>query len=304
MTFVVLVVTLMSSAMFKKNPFRVSCFPQNKKLASAFTLVELLVVTGVVALLGGLAFSAFGGVQKKGDQMREAAAAKSLITAYLNYSADQNGQLMVAHYEGSASDLDASPQAILPSGERLSGGALHRYPYRLAPYFNYQIDGVILVNQNKRVVPELFPGNMSDYGNSLCPAFGINYYFAGGYMVDDELQRPEECVMRLAQAPEPSRMLIFATAASTIEGKRVEGRFGVEPPAYRTELWTTSQHVDPRHNDRALCVFLDGSIRHHSIDELRDMRYWSPRAQLADNANYRVAAQGSGGVGGGSGGRR
>jgi len=79
----------------------------------------------------------------------------------------------------------------------------------------------------------------------------------------------------------------------------MEGRFGIEPPAYKTALWNENLHVDPRHDGRVLCVFLDGSVRTQTVDDLRDMRFWSKNAQLNDNPNYRVASTGSGGIGGG-----
>jgi prepilin-type N-terminal cleavage/methylation domain-containing protein len=279
--------------------------PRNLESRNAFTLIELLIAVGIAAILGSLAFTVMRGAARSGEMAQEVNAGKTLITAYLNYAAENNGQLMVAHYEGKADALD-NISMTLPSGEILNGGALHRYPFRLSAYFNHKIEGTILVNQNRRMLPKVFSGNMSTYGISLCPSFGINYYFAGGHMVDNEIANPSECVLRLAQSPKPAQMLIFATAVTPdVSGTRIEGRFGVEPPAYKTALWDGSLHVDPRHGGEALCAFLDGSVRRHGIDELRDMRYWSPKAQLADNANYRVETQGSSGLGGsGGGGRR
>jgi len=44
--------------------------------------------------------------------------------------------------------------------------------------------------------------------------------------------------------------------------------------------------VDGRFDGKAVCVFLDGSVRVLSIDELRDMRFWSRNAALENNPNY------------------
>lgn len=255
-----------------------------------------------IAVLVALCLGGYGHLLQSGKQTKELAAGKSLIAAYLNYAADNNGLLMVAHYEGSSPEVDTQ-QITLPDGTVLSGGTLHRYPYRLSPYYDYTINGVILVNENRQQVSKLFSGGMLSYGTSLCPAFGINYYFVGGYKVDNELSYPSETATRLSQVGNPSSLLVFATAYQQVEGHRVDGRFGVEPPRFRTALWDQNLHVDPRHNGKVLCAFLDGSLRHYSVDELRDMRLWSFRAAANNDPNYTVAASGSGGIGGG-GGRR
>lgn len=280
-------------------PFRSTVLsPRNATEKTGFTLVEILVSLGVIALLVTLCMGAYGGVIERGKQVREFAAGKTLISAYLSAAADNNGHLMVAHYEGQAAEVD-NQQMILPDGTVLNGGALHRYPYRLSPYFDYAINGVVLVNDNRKQVARKFSGSMLAYGTSLCPAFGINYYFVGGYVVDNELAGAADCATRLSQVEKPSSLLVFATAFQNVGDERIGGRFGVEPPRYRTALWDENLHVDPRHNGKVLCAFLDGSLRTYTVDELRDMRFWSWQAAAKNDPNYTVAASGSGGIGGG-----
>jgi len=292
--------------MIMSSSLSIPAFSFRRKIARAFTLIELLVTLGIVALLAAVITSVSQSSLKKAAMAREISAGKTLINAYLLSAADNDGNLMVAHYEGNSPEID-SQQTNLPDGTLLEGGALHRYPYRLAPYFDYKIDGVILVNGNKQQVPKAFSGNMLTYGTSLCPAFGINYYFLGGHKVDGAFSQTQltDTAFKLAQVPKPSSMLVFATAFTPdVNGQRINGRFGIEPPAYRTTLWDENLHVDDRYQNKVLCVFLDGSVRSQSIAELRDMRLWSKNAQLNDDANYRVAVASSGGTGGGSGGRK
>jgi prepilin-type processing-associated H-X9-DG protein len=45
-------------------------------------------------------------------------------------------------------------------------------------------------------------------------------------------------------------------------------------------------HVHGRYDGKAVCAFLDGSVRILSIEELRDMRLWSRKAALENNPNY------------------
>lgn len=261
-------------------------------------MVELLVAVALVGLLIGLGMVGAGKAMASARKASEISAARTLIAAYLLYPPDHNGELMVGHYEGSTPALKSNDY-MLPNGQRLGSAELHRYPYRLASYFNYKTEGTILVNKNASQIESAFPGNMYLYGVTLCPALGINYYFVGGYVVDGEMVNPEETVTRLAQAHKPSSLLVFASAFSEVNGKRVDGRYGVEPPQYRSVLWDQNLHVDARHGGRAVCAFLDGSVRMHTVDELRDMRLWSNNASQNDDANYTVAAGGSSGVGGG-----
>lgn len=264
--------------------------------------MELLVVMAVIMVLASLLLAAIGKVQENGNRTKETQAGRQLISAYLMAAADRDGELMPAHYEGRAPSL-ATMDLKHPDGTPLGTAELHRYPYRLMPYLNGQLDGTVLVGKNAEQIRKAFPGAMFHYGVSLCPAFGINYYFVGGYMVDEKLQGEGECATRMAQVEKPGSLIVFATAYTKVDGERIEGRFGVEPPAYRTALWDDNLHVDPRYGDKALCAFLDGSLRTYTVLELKDMRLWSKNAAATNNPDYRVAAASSGGLPGG-GGRR
>lgn len=267
-----------------------------------FTLIELLIVVAIIAVLAGLLMAVAGTVQKKGRQARETSAGRQLIAGYLAAAADNDGQLMPAYYEGSAPELDGL-NLKGASGAPVTSAELGRYPYRLLAYLKTGPQGTMLVSQNGEQIRKAFASSMYDYAVSLCPSFGINYYFVGGYKVDGVVQGESDCATRLSQVEKPASLLVFATAFTDVENQRVEGRFGVEPPSYRSALWDQNLHVDPRYGNKALCVFLDGSVRSYSVDELRDMRLWSKNAASADNKNYTVAATGSTGIGGG-GGRR
>lgn len=274
--------------------------------SAGFTLVELLVVVVIVGVLAGLSMVGVHAALAKARSMREMGAAKNLIAAYLLAAQDNDGYLMVAHYEGRADDLN-NAETVLPDGSTIGSAELHRYPYRLAPYFNYQIDGTLLVNDNKEQIKEAFPGGQYTYGTSLCPALGINYYFMGGYKVDNEIAGQAECVTSMGRAKN-ANLIVFASAFLDVDGDRISGRYGVEPPKYRTDLWsgTETGHVDARHNGKAICAFLNGAVKALTIEEMKDMRLWSYRAALVDDPDYKVASSGSAGLPGtgGGGGRR
>jgi len=259
----------------------------------AFTLVELLVVVAIIGVLVSLAFSASQSMLKSARSAAEISAGRTLIAAYLA-GAQDNGGILLAGYD------DKARGYTHPALGPISDAAAHRYPYRLAPYFDYGLNGTILVNRNASQIKRFgFPS--WEYGVSLCPALGMNAYFVGGSYELGVLDMPGECATRLAQVGKPSSMLVFASAGMGSEsgGDKVDGFHRVEPPAKHVDLWTGPDdakdvppasygNVDFRYNGRAVCVFLDGSIRLLAPKDLRDMRLWNKNAQDSNNPNYRV----------------
>jgi len=261
--------------------------------APGFTLVELLVVITIITVLAALGFSGTQAAMKAGRKTKEIGAAKSLVTAYAAYPADNNGMLLAGN------DRRIS-YVQLADGTTVSGPAANRYPYRLLEYMGGQLDGTILVNQN---ATKLSPTD--HYLVSLYPALGMNYVFVGGDLTSSGVVTlPNECVTSLGQAK--SAPLVFASAANGEDGDgRVDGYCFLTPPKTSGPMWngTWSEeasasdfgHVDARWNGKAVCAFLDGTVRVIGIEDLKDMRLWSTNAALADNADYTITSGGGGG---------
>ena len=123
------------------------------KQAKAFTLIELLVVIAVIGLLAGLATPVLGRARKAGEQAAETSAAKNLITAYLAATQDRGGVLLQGYDE----DGEATHANGTPFG--LGSSEATRWPWRLAPYLNYQLEGSMLVNERASSVDPLNPGH-------------------------------------------------------------------------------------------------------------------------------------------------
>ncbi len=241
---------------------------------------------------------------------QELAAGRTLITAYLSYAAENNNRLMPA--------FDQRPNNVWfePDKKELSGsGALsqmvYRYPYRLAPYFGYKMDGVILSKANSSKVQDVRAtqgADMAYYETSAMPMFGINETFVGGKIVKLPTRMqpgefgeygydPLSATETIGNTLGGRRIIVFASAGSGTGSNAMGGYFRVDSPTTASQTWLNSHwaansdpatfgRVDARFEGRALCVFLDGSVESLTIDQLKDMRFWSKNAAEQDNPNY------------------
>lgn len=251
----------------------------------ALTLIELIFVIAVLALLAVVGSAAVQSALYQVSSAAEVAAGKNLVAA-LQFAATDNGGRYPLALDSNASDV------LDPQGKKIGMKQIReRYPFRLAPYFEYDIDGTLLVGKNKRQIMKAMnlskpEGTMYYYGVSAFPSMGINRHFMGGASADST-----EAVMTVAQA---DRSIIAFASAGT---KEVEGYEYVRAPGapggnWKSEKWTEDSdpgnygYVHPRHNSKAVVTFLDGSVRMMSIEELRDMRLWSRNAANANDPNY------------------
>ena len=256
-----------------------------------FTLIELLVAITIISLLCALGVGGYNMVLQHARMAKEIGAAKTLITAYAAYAADHSGQLMPG-YDRTVGSI------TLPDGNLVGGPTAQRYPYRLAPYFDFKIDGTILVNENTKEIEE-----SNTYMVSCFPAMGMNYIFVGGDLSSQGVMTfASDCLTNISQSV--SAPLVFASAGSDGgQGGKMDGYCILTPPQQAGPMWSTAAwtkdsspetygHVDTRYGGKAVCAFLDGAVRTLTIDELRDMRLWSSNAAAADNKNYTVTPPG------------
>jgi prepilin-type N-terminal cleavage/methylation domain-containing protein len=264
-----------------------------------FSLLELLVVISIVAVLAAILLPVAQAVMEKTRETREVQAGRTLIAAYLNYAGDHAGQIMPG-YDRSVGSLE------LPGGKAVSGPTAERYPYRLAPYFSYQMDQTILINNSAR---QFDPTDT--YLVSCFPAMGINYLFMGGDISGAGVMTfPEEVTTQLSMAN--SSLLVFASAAgdATAPGgsgtDRYDGYCILTPPQMQVPVWNGAPwkagadpgdygNVDPRYGGQAVCAFVTGNIRMLSIEDLRDMRLWSHNAIDQNLKDYTVPHANHGG---------
>lgn len=273
------------------NPHFSMTRPLSGPTFSGFSLVELLVAVAILGLLAGVSGAAYQKAAGKASLVAEVGAGKGLAQAYL-LAASENGGRYLAAYDQTARNqtvLNAQGKPIVMAEVKF------RYPFRLAPYFNHQMDGTILVNRNEaQIIRQMgSSGTMYDYGLSVFPALGINRYLVGGSVdANGGVEHSADCIQTVGQAEKS--VIVFVSAGSS----EIDGYEYVTPPNGPRGQWSSAKwtkdsdpgnygHVSARFDGKAVAGFLDGSVRVLSLDELRDMRLWSKNAALANDPNYR-----------------
>lgn len=238
-------------------------------------MVELLCGLAVVAMLAALAVGALGAAQKSGMKASEIAAGKTLMIGYHLYATENGGSLLPGYVSNPGEVQGAH-------GEPLTGQAASRYPWRLAPYLNYNYKAAFLATKQKIANPSELT-----YMVSLVPSLGVNGVYVGGdesspmnpFNPRAAARYGDFCVLRLNQAVKPSQLIVFASAVYSdvrMDGKQ-QGYFRVEYP---------DRNVDFRYNNKAVVACLDGHVELLTREEMRDMRRWSNLHAQSDDPNF------------------
>lgn len=284
---------------------------------AGFTLIELLVVIAVVALLIALSVPAMGKARRCVKRVREMAAAQQLVVAVTAYANDHKTAILPGFppkesVSGAAGVHDEQ-------GRVLPADTAQRYPWRLAPYLDFNFRGlyddwkfVQEIRDNESAYTAL--GVDYAYVISLFPSLGMNVAFVGGSEKfgawDGAFTRKFGTVYSgtLDTVRRPSEVIAFASAKCEQQPLlpqigRPEGFFRVEPPyfgAAQGRRWApaydpdapypglNSGFVSLRHEGRAVTVMLDGHSSLLGWDELGDMRRW---ADVATNPTWTVGSR-------------
>lgn len=236
----------------------------------AFAIVELLVAVTIVGLLAALGTPAIRAALQEGKKANEIAALKSLITAYNLYTADNGGKLLKSYdRNGTATDINGTPMSGEDSHEA------HRWPWRLAPYFNYGFYNTTHVNEVGTYIKE--QGGLSQtYLVSVIPSFGLNVNCGGNDYESSRIQI--SAAEYISQITKPSQYIAFVSSRSIAVGKRFEGFYYVAKPTI--SVWDARSnprltgYISARHNRQAVVAFLGGNISLVEYSKLTNSVFW------------------------------
>ena len=235
-----------------------------------------------------------------GVQVREMAAAQQTMVAFQLYADDNRGCVLPGFPPTSWFD-DDKIEALNQIGEPVGKIEAQRYPWRLAPYVDYNFRGLY---QDDNVLTEMEDKSQLDYEYwvSLFPSMGMNTTFVGGD-ANQLAWNPQALatfgkfyVTRMDEAKQPTRLIAFTSARYYLAGDSTlyQGSFKISPPYkagggwddvyedYTTKPGTNSGYVSLRHQEKAVTAQLDGHAETLSWADLRDMRRWANDATRAD----------------------
>jgi prepilin-type N-terminal cleavage/methylation domain-containing protein/prepilin-type processing-associated H-X9-DG protein len=290
--------------------------------ALGFTLIEVLVTTGIIAVLISVLIPSLSKARSVARQTREVASGQQVMTAFHAYATDDKDRVLTgfaspAMVNGNMIVRDATGQRLHSATGRIEEA--QRYPFRIAPYFNYDFSGLYHDPAQLRDWVNN-PENYLNYGRdltymlSLYPSLGMNVAFVGG---SDQLGQFDPIfqkifgrvyVDRLPDVRRPSGLMAFGSARGVAPpgmeiGQLPEGFFRIEPPYYsgaQGRRWATayekgspvpglnSGFVSLRHAGKGVVAYVDGHVGVAGWSEFEDMRLW---ADKADSPTWAIQPQ-------------
>ena len=279
----------------------------------AFTLVELLVVIGVIAVLVGILLPALSKARRQAKAAQELSNVRQVVTSYLNYTTDNRGWLVPGHWSKLGPVKDQFGNSVFAEAAR-------RWPWHLIASARYQIIRSMYVDERAvQMLESNSPSSMWNYAASLCPSYGLNTNNLGGDRESENMNNPGYA-KRITQVPNATQMIVFASArfpagelaemSSAESAPFVSGSWKISAPINQSfntvsgtwanaadVSWSPDRYSDagdpslwgflhPRANGKVACAFLDGHAELKTVDELRDMRHWNVAAIKAGDPNF------------------
>ncbi len=282
---------------------RTALDPQtHRRKRPGFTLIELLVVIAIIGVVVSILLPALSRARRAARTAVDLGAIQQVMTGYAVYSNDHKGAVLPGYLPSAWVAETPSPGVTLwevfdDAGERLYGVRAQRYPWRLAPYLDFNFAALY---KDPQLLQRYRERDDFHYIASVSPSFGLNSDFVGGkalpgfgFNANAARQWGPFYITRLDQAQFPAKLMAFVSAhgVNPDGGDPVPGYYEVSSPNLLERRWTFAYsesdppavhgNVDARYDGKAITGSLDGHAGLLSPTELDDMRRWSNQATEA-----------------------
>lgn len=220
---------------------------------SGFTIIELLVVISIIVILIGLLSTGISAAISTGKRTKEMNRLKQVMYAWTMYSGQYEDKLLPGFLDP---NVQQGPQGSNAwqvryrnkSGKDLAPELCQTYPWRLAPYFDFNYEPIMGYRADSQEnldvslytdpgVPANLPASLASStalegaGAALQPGFGYNAYYVGGWWTsvgglptltfgnDGYTQIGSTGVARgrliartIANIPKPSELIVFTAS--------------------------------------------------------------------------------------------
>ncbi len=275
-----------------------------------FTLIELLIVITIIGVLIAILLPGVSHCTFLARQTKELSASRQLMVAFTSYADTYKGCVI----PGYPTRAEVNNEMVVndDEGNRVLNEEAQRYPWRLAPFINYDFRGYY---QDDKALAELKSrepeyaamGVNYRYVISLFPSLGMNTTFIGG---TDRLNQFDSnydnatgniVIRRLDQCVRTSQVMVFGSARAEAQpllpnfGKP-QGYFRIDPPylfAGQPRRWEESYDSDAafpglnsgfvalRKTKRSVAAYFDCHAETVGYEKLSDMRMWCDKADSA-----------------------
>ena len=211
----------------------------------AFTLIELLIVIGIVAILAAIVFPVYSSVQLTGQRSQSLSNMRQFGTALLAYTGDNNGQLPT---EGSTNPVWGTPGATLSATEATAW-------YNVLPEKYGNTKGV--ADYTAAEAADFYSKNSLFYVPAAkypttklkAPLFAVAFcskLFDGTYITDNS-------IVRLQNFSSPTETVIFQES-----GLLGETQIRTSQSAYNGQSKSFASRSVARYGGQTVLVFADG----------------------------------------------
>ena len=232
-----------------------------KRRRNGFTIIEILVVVGIIAVLVGILLPALSGAQKRSRKNTELSFLRQVGMAWLMYANNYDDSAMPGYLEQGVQELWAVDWETTFRKTITNPLVSGPYTWRLMPFLDFNPD-VLQFHDDSRELDLSQDEHVEFFARH--PAFGYNGYYIGGWWrevtiggttvakaafhdaIDGDGGPANVVATRVTQIRRPTEVLTFCSTTPAIKGimksnDSLKGSHIAHAPRVGVdEHWTTS----------------------------------------------------------------